>query len=230
MKKTLILLPLFLFALFGCSRTWKYTPIEEFKPQGAVAPATTCENCHKSQYDAWKDTRHSSEKHMAVIPVVELRECQACHSDASAHSQEPTNKVPADITKLSKTEQNNICGKCHYNKDIFGLHAINPQDKHALFMSVGFEGHKKQLSCLDCHSGHHGGSEMLKSAKPHVCFDCHKEAIVTMGVFQPVNYVAYGKACQACHAVHGGSSTAQWTRMGVGFCVVCHFVGVAVTN
>ena len=69
---------------------------------------------------------------------------------------------------------------------------------------------------------------MLASIKAHICFTCHKEAIVTMGVFQPFNYLFLGKACQACHAIHGGSSGAQAARMGAGFCVVCHVVGTSV--
>ena len=49
------------------------------------------------------------------------------------------------IFKLSNI-QNNTCGKGHYNQDIFGSKAINPHDKHALFMSVGLEGKKNELA------------------------------------------------------------------------------------
>jgi predicted CXXCH cytochrome family protein len=66
---------------------------------------------------------------------------------------------------------------------------------------------------------------MLKRIRAHVCFDCHKTAIATMGIFQPVNYVTFGKACQACHTVHGGRTASKVARMTVGVCIVCHIPG-----
>ena len=51
-----------------------------------------------------------------------------------------------------------------------------------------------------------------------------------MGIFQPFNYLTVGKMCQACHTVHGGSASERWGRMGVGFCVICHFAGVALVG
>jgi predicted CXXCH cytochrome family protein len=214
----------------GCARTWQFSPIESYRPPENLPPASSCQPCHQSEYDSWGKTRHASAVHMTIVPVKELRECGACHDDIAAHAADSTVKPGTTPAKLSKTEQNTVCGKCHFNQDIFGSGAINPGDKHALFMSVGFEGKKQQLSCLDCHSGHKGGSEMLVSMKAHICFTCHKAAIVTMGVFQPLNYLTFGKTCQACHAVHGGSSGAQAARMGTGVCVICHFVGVALVN
>jgi predicted CXXCH cytochrome family protein len=99
-----------------------------------------------------------------------------------------------------------------------------------MFMSVGFEGHKRQLACLDCHSGHSGKAKMSAHLRAHTCYQCHKEAIVTMGVFLPINYLTFGKACQACHPLHGGSPASKSARMGVGVCVVCHFTGVALAG
>jgi predicted CXXCH cytochrome family protein len=230
MKTNDAILFLICLILAGCARTWQFSPLESYQPSVAVPAATSCQTCHKSQYDSWKKTRHASEGRMAIVPINDLRECGACHDNIAAHAADPSNTPGTKIAGLNKTEQNTICGKCHYNQNIFGKRAINPQDKHALFMSVGLEGKEQQIACLDCHSGHKGGSEMLVSIKAHICFTCHKSAIVTMGIFQPFNYLFFGKACQACHAVHGGSSTAQATRMGVGFCVICHFVGVALVD
>ena len=221
---------LLLFSLFGCARTWQSARIEDYKPASGVANTAVCRECHPGQFDAWKLNRHGNESNMARIPVRELRECEACHEGTLAHVADPASKVPPRIGTLSKSEQNMVCGKCHYSQAIFGGKAINPHDRHALFMNVGLEGRKQQLSCMDCHSGHQGKSSMLVRSSVHICFKCHTSAIVTMGIFQPFNYLTFGKACQACHAVHGGSSGAQWTRMGVGFCVICHFVGVSVAG
>jgi predicted CXXCH cytochrome family protein len=230
MKKTIVFSLLIVGVLIGCARTWESPSLEKYRPASSVPPASVCQSCHQSQYDAWKENRHSSEERMVRIAVEELRECEACHTGTTSHAQNPQANVPPKIDKLSKTEQNTLCGKCHYSQKLFGSHAINPHDKHGLFASVGFEGHQQQLSCLDCHSGHQGKSEMLVSIKAHLCYKCHKRAIVTMGIFQPFSYLSFGKACQACHSVHGGSSGAKWARMGTGVCVVCHFVGVAIVD
>lgn len=229
MKKTVIVSFLAMFLIAGCARTWMFQPIESYKPAGAAPPAASCEPCHKAQFDAWKATRHGDPQYMTKIPVQELRECGACHDNLAAHAADAGQR-PAAITKMTRTDRNMLCGKCHYNQQIFGSDAINPHDRHALIADVALEGQKKQIACLDCHSGHKGGSEMLVRIKAHICFECHTSAIITMGVFQPLNYLTFGKMCQACHTVHGGSSGERWGRMGVGFCVVCHFVGVALVD
>ncbi len=219
-----------LLLLGGCARTWQFTPIDVYKQVGTIPPASLCQPCHPSEYDSWKKTRHASEVHMAIIPVTGLRECGACHDNVTAHAADASIKPSISPAQLTRTGQNTLCGKCHFNQDLLGGSAINPEDKHALFMSVGLEGKKQQISCLDCHSGHKGGSDMLVSIKAHICFKCHKAAIVTMGIFQPFNYITFGKMCQACHAVHGGSSGAQAARMGVGVCIICHFAGTALVG
>lgn len=229
-RRYLLLIAVFVLAVAGCARTWDEPSIDGYRTDSQVPPASVCQTCHKDQYDSWKKNRHGSEEYMSRIPVKGLHECEACHTNTSAHAQNPSAAVPTKIAGLPKTEQNNICGKCHYSQKLFGRKAINPHDKHAIYKSVGFEGFEKQLSCLDCHSGHRGRSEMLQSAKAHICFKCHKSAIATMGVFQPLNYLFFGKACQACHTVHGGSKGERWGRMGAGVCVVCHFVGVALVD
>jgi predicted CXXCH cytochrome family protein len=230
MKKQLAFLFAAIFVLTGCSRTWQFTSIDTFKPTEPAPQTAICQPCHQAEFDSWKKTRHSSETRMSVIPIQDLRACGACHTGLAAHAVDPTVKPGPLPDKMSKTEQNTLCGKCHFNQKLLNSMAINPEDKHALLTNVGFEGKEKQITCLDCHSGHKGGADMLVSIKAHICFKCHKEAIVTMGIFQPFNYIAFGKFCQACHAVHGGSSGAQWTRMGIGVCVVCHFAGVALVG
>jgi predicted CXXCH cytochrome family protein len=167
---------------------------------------------------------------MAGVKLEELRGCGACHENSLAHSQDPETITPSNPSSLDKASQNAVCGKCHYSQEILGRRAINPRDRHGLLTNAGFEGHSKLLSCLECHSPHAGHSKMLAGARAHVCFKCHKSAIVTMGVFQPFNYLTFGKACQACHTVHGGSPVSKAARMGVGVCVVCHFGGIAITG
>lgn len=160
------------------------------------------------------------EHNTRTLPV-----CGACHDNLATHADKPDVVVPSVLTELEKTQQNNVCGKCHYSQDLLGKKAINPHDKHALFMSVGFEGKKRQISCLECHSGHKGKGDMLHGIKAHTCFKCHKEAIVTMGIFQPLNYLLAGKVCLGCHPPHGGTAKDMVARMATGIamtCVPCH--------
>jgi predicted CXXCH cytochrome family protein len=230
MKKTVILFFLVVIIAAGCARTWVFQPLETYKPSEANPPAAVCQPCHQAQFDAWKRTKHSDEKKMAKIPVAELRECGACHVGLAAHAADPA-KTPPPLGKMTKTERNTLCGKCHYNQQVFAGKAINPHDRHALFADVGLEGWKQQIACLDCHSGHKGGTDMLVRIRAHICYECHTSAIVTMGIlFQIPNYVTAGYMCRACHTFHGGSAAERWTYMGVGFCVICHFAGVAIAG
>ena len=217
-----------LMVMIGCSANWEYKALDTFAPATAAgnAPlAQACSGCHTDEHKSWADTKHSSKEKMAPVTVDEFKECGACHAGIDAHAASKEAPNPPSISGMTKTEQNDICGKCHYNRDVMGNKAINPHAKHSPLMSVGFDEEKKrQLSCLECHSGHKGKSEMLQNIKAHVCFKCHKEAIVTMGLFQPFNYAAFGKACQLCHAVHGGTTGQLAGRMAIGVatCVPCH--------
>jgi predicted CXXCH cytochrome family protein len=230
MKRSVILFFLIAILAVGCARTWVFQPIESYRPSEAAPPPSFCQPCHQEQFESWMMNRHSDEKHMAKVPIAELHGCAACHDGLAAHAAAPAASRPPHIPALTKTEKNTLCGKCHYNQRIFGSSAINPHDKHALFTGVALEGQPKQIACLDCHSGHKVKAEMLVRIKAHICYECHTSAMFTMGIFQPFNYLTFGKACQACHTVHGGSAGERWGRMGVGFCVVCHFAGVALVD
>ena len=121
---------------------------------------------------------------MEKIPVIELRACGACHTGLAAHAAAPEN-LPASITKMTKSEQNMVCGKCHYSQKLFGRRAINPHGRHALFADVALEGQPKQIGCLDCHSGHKGGADMLVRIRAHICYECHTSRSSPWGSFSP---------------------------------------------
>jgi len=230
MKRAYVIIVMLLLSLLGCSRTWKYPDIKALSTDVPSLDVETCQACHETEYLSWKNTKHSGTKMTERVEFTNLRECGACHSVQSIHVEDPQKLTASNPVNFNKTGQNEECGKCHFNQELFGRRAINPHDRHGILTSAGFEGHHKQLSCLDCHSGHKGKRAMLSHAKVHVCYDCHKEAIVTMGIFQPLNYVSGGLMCRACHTVHGGSIAGKVTLMGTGVCVICHFVGVAIVN
>jgi predicted CXXCH cytochrome family protein len=221
------LICLLALALAGCSTPGKGVHPKLAEPSPAISGprAANCIICHKQQYETWKATSHADVAAMATIPGVQRLECSACHDDLPAHVASPHESRPPDITAMSKSDQNRVCGRCHFSSDMPGRKGINLDHRHGLLTSVGFEGKKRQLSCLDCHKIHGGKGDMLRGMHAHTCFRCHKEAIVTMGVFQPLNYVAAGKICTACHATHGASTLGHAARMTVGVgatCIVCH--------
>jgi predicted CXXCH cytochrome family protein len=219
---------LILLLLVGCARKWDYPQLDKFAAGKDSLSAVNCGECHEDEHNSWKETKHADSARMQKVTHEQLRECAACHDNLAAHTDDPSTNLPPSLPELTKTEQNLVCGKCHYNQELFGRKAINPHDRHGLFMSVGFEGKKRQISCLDCHSGHKGKSDMLQSIKAHTCFKCHKEAIVTMGVFQLPNYLFFGKICVSCHTAHGGSTVNKVARATTGtllICLPCHVSG-----
>jgi predicted CXXCH cytochrome family protein len=224
---TLLLLISTATVIIDCA-SWEYPELKSMSLPATVPSGKSCAGCHEDEFATWKKTRHGDAKRMQKIGIAQLSECGACHQNLEAHARNPDSAIPASINNLSKTEQNLLCGKCHYNQRIFGLSAINPHDRHGLFMSYGLEGRRKQASCLDCHQGHLGKADMLKSIRAHTCFRCHKESIVSMGVFQPLNYLTFGKTCLGCHPAHGGSAPEQLGRMAIGAvvtCFICHPTG-----
>jgi len=190
--------------------------------------AETCGQCHPEQYASWLKTPHAVAGRMDRVGDASLRQCGACHELAEAHARDPEKVTPKSIDVMSGSDRNGVCGKCHFERETVKTRTVNPRSRHGLIMSVGFEGFKRQISCLDCHGGHSEKADMLKSARAHACFRCHKEAVVTMGVFQPVNYLTAGKTCVSCHPAHGGSRSEQAARMTVGMavtCIICHPTG-----
>ncbi|MCE5252545.1 cytochrome c3 family protein [bacterium] len=223
MRKLILLYAFMLAGVMGCSRAWVAPEITGVPPKNIPDP-DRCGLCHQAEYNSWRKTVHATTPRIAAIPELPGG-CAACHANVSSHIGNPDTVKPPHIPSLSGTDKNLICGKCHFNREIVGRKAINPRDRHGLFLSVGFESKAVQLDCLQCHRGHGGKSDMLRSMRANACFKCHKEAIITMGVFQPVNYLAAGKACFGCHTAHGGSAPGKLARMTVGIgvtCVICH--------
>jgi predicted CXXCH cytochrome family protein len=196
--------------------------------EGISPSPASCRECHPDQYVTWLGSGHMDVKFMQQIKNPQQRGCGACHDGLTSHLENPAAAAPPSIRGMSTSERNMVCGKCHFDRGILGHNAIDPGHRHGLLMSVGFEGFERQICCLDCHKGHIGRSEMLRSPKVHACYRCHKEAVITMGVFQPFNYLAFGKVCVSCHPAHGGSAPSQLARMTAGIavtCIVCHPTG-----
>jgi predicted CXXCH cytochrome family protein len=215
---------LVLLVLAGCSRTREAARIDTVPTGPGSAQAMVCGVCHAAEYASWEKSAHANEALLEKAGAGDLYGCAGCHSGLPDHLMN-TAARPAHIDSLSTGEKNLICGNCHFNREILGKRAFDPEDRHGVFMSVGFDAQHRRIDCLDCHRVHGGRTDMLRSIRAHTCFHCHEEAIITMGVFQPVNYLFAGKACFGCHTVHGGSEAGKLARMTVGVgatCVFCH--------
>jgi len=91
------------------------------------------------------------------------------------------------VAKLTKSEKNTLCGKCHYNQQIFGGKAINPHDRHASSRTSPLRASRSRspvsIATPDIRQIGHAGAD-----QGHICFECHTSAMVTMGIFQPFNW------------------------------------------
>ena len=228
LRNAMLLLVLVAAVVFSGCAAMKNSGQRDNEASGKDIASLTCTGCHTEQCTAWMESRHADPARMSNVTDPKLRQCEACHEQSLAHGENPGKVTHPSIHDMSKSEQNAICGKCHYNKNVTGGKTVNPHNRHGLFMSVGLEGYTQQVSCLDCHRGHGKKADMLRTVRAHSCFGCHKEAVITMGVFQPVNYLTAGKTCVGCHPAHGGSRPKQIARMTVGAavtCIVCHPTG-----
>ena len=215
--------------VLGCASNWNYDqPGKRVSDQDAP-DAQICKQCHEHEYESWEKTAHADASRMKKLPGGSSFECGICHDNLVPHSDNPYDTKPSISSGLDKNEQNTTCGTCHFSKNMMGKEAFNPYYRHGLFMSVGFIGKKDTISCLDCHGGHSGKSQMLQRSKAHICFSCHKEAVVTMAFFQPFNYLSAGHACIGCHPQHGSPAGEHSTRVATGAaisCYVCHPTGI----
>jgi predicted CXXCH cytochrome family protein len=214
---------LLLGALIGCSdtATKNYEPVAGPPAGQNTLGATRCIKCHEKEYANWVQTAHADGRLMREGSTGQPQQCAVCHDNLESHLVHPNRNKPQDIDAMTKSAQNRLCGACHFDENRVGHNVINPQLDHGLFSSAGFEGKAHELSCLDCHDGHGDHDHMLESSQANLCFKCHKSAILTMGVFQPVNYLAGGKLCTACHPPHGATKAGHAGRMTVGVAAVC---------
>src|SRR5580704_16417285 len=89
--------------------------------------------------------------------------CEDCHGAAASHVADPT-----DTSKLflfEKATPKEIDSRC------LGCHAGGTQHMNA----INSEHAKNEVSCVSCHSPHHGKDSdfMLVKSQPELCYSCH---------------------------------------------------------
>jgi DmsE family decaheme c-type cytochrome len=173
------------------------------KPPSAVSaaaqnpsPATyvgseSCKTCHADIYNGWEKSPHW--KQTFKEGGIAKHGCEDCHGAAASHVADPT-----DTSKLflfEKATPKEIDSRC------LGCHAGGTQHMNA----INSEHAKNEVSCVSCHSPHHGKDSdfMLVKSQPELCYSCHlaKKAEFDMPFHHRVNEGLV--QCTDCHNPHG---------------------------
>jgi DmsE family decaheme c-type cytochrome len=173
------------------------------KPPSAVSaaaqnpsPATyvgseSCKTCHADIYNGWEKSPHWKQTYKEG--GIAKHGCEDCHGAAASHVTDPT-----DTSKLflfEKATPKEIDSRC------LGCHAGGTQHMNA----INSEHAKNEVSCVSCHSPHHGKDSdfMLVKSQPELCYSCHlaKKAEFDMPFHHRVNEGLV--QCTDCHNPHG---------------------------
>jgi DmsE family decaheme c-type cytochrome len=176
----------------------------------------TCKTCHDDigksfeQNPHWKTTlnKQAGPAHQG---------CEGCHGPGSEHvssgGQTPIGFV---FSKLSAEKVNSRCLECHAT-------GATAQEQLNFEHSVHAE---NNVSCLDCHSVHHGSDTryLLVKQEPELCYGCHrdKQAQFNMPWHHKVNEGLV--RCSDCHNPHGSFIKTQLRTAAAqdAVCFTCH--------
>jgi DmsE family decaheme c-type cytochrome len=155
------------------------------------AGAQSCKDCHAAEYKSWERSSHWSQTYKEG--GIAKHGCEDCHGPAAAHVASP-----ADVSMLflfKKASAKDINARC------LACHAGGPQHMNAL----NSEHSKNDVSCVSCHSPHHGKESdfLLVKSQPELCYSCHlqQKAQFEMPFHHRVNEGLI--QCSDCHNVHG---------------------------
>jgi DmsE family decaheme c-type cytochrome len=159
--------------------------------QATYVGADTCKACHADLYNGWEKSPHWKQTYQEG--GIAKHGCEDCHGPGSAHVA-----GGGDVTKIftfkeaSTKEINNRCLTCHAG----GAQHMN---------AINSEHSKNGVSCISCHSPHHGKESdfLLTKSQPELCFTCHlgQKPQFEMPFHHRVNEGLI--QCSDCHNVHG---------------------------
>ena len=171
--------------------------------------ANACAQCHPSQYEAWRGSRHSRATsagllgQLGALDYEERRHCMRCHAPRSEQQDAWENAQPSVPYDLGGVD----CASCHVREH----HRYGPRDvaatphgpvqKRALFRESAF--------CAPCHQFSEEGLSV--NGKP--LENTYAEWLAS-------RYVQEEKSCQTCHMKDGrhafaGIHDPEMTRMGL---------------
>lgn len=188
------------------------TPAAAPPSASEYAGAETCKTCHEDIYNGWEKSPHWQQTYKEG--GIAKHGCEDCHGPGSAHVD-----AGGDVTKIfrfkdaSTQEINNHCLTCHVG---------GPQHMN----TINSEHTKNGVSCIACHSPHHGKDSdfLLVKAQPELCFSCHlqQKAQFDMPFRHRVNEGLI--QCTDCHNPHGTVKPKQVRTSSTqdAICFQCH--------
>jgi DmsE family decaheme c-type cytochrome len=153
--------------------------------------AQTCKACHEDLYNGWEKSAHWQQTYKEG--GIAKHGCEDCHGPGSAHVAGGGDKTKIFIFGEHSTKEINArCLTCHAS----GAQHMN---------AINSEHSKNNVSCVSCHSPHHGKESdfLLVKSQPELCYGCHlqQKAQFDMPFHHRVNEGLI--QCSDCHNVHG---------------------------
>lgn len=197
----------------------KFPPIEK-----SVHAKNDCNSCHSPHY----------QKPVKEMKANQTDDCLKCHNNknvkdynTSIHSKRNVgcngcHNGGHEVKKISKSEINSSCGKCH------GKHQSD--FNNSIHQTVMREGNKNTPTCVDCHGAHKIVASKL-SIESQACLKCHLDEKLFPGEEKgSAKFVARYKTsihssiqkdgkqaagCVDCHGDHMIESTSDPTKSTV---------------
>ncbi|OGW53783.1 MAG: hypothetical protein A2Y81_11355 [Nitrospirae bacterium RBG_13_43_8] len=155
-----------------------------------------CKECHFDLYSEYEKSIHNK-KAISWSPA-NREGCESCHGPGTEHIEKGGKGGVAifGFTGQESARQRAArCLACHEETKTLAFWNMN---RHST----------EDVACNDCHSIHSaGGPELLKTAEPYVCFDCHRN-IRAKTDKQSHHPIREGRMkCTDCHDPMGTFST-----------------------
>lgn len=179
----------------------------------SYAGSDTCKTCHEDVFKNVQKTRHWNSV-LKTKTGEEAHNCEACHGPGAAHVEGGGDKSKIfRFTTASAREVTERCLECH----------SSGRDHMNFFRSAHSD---SNVSCLNCHSAHHGmaNQSLLAKAQPNLCYTCHQKVKPQFNM--PFHHrVEEGLVqCADCHNPHGGFIGGQLRAAAArdSVCFTCH--------
>jgi DmsE family decaheme c-type cytochrome len=217
------------FGFVGTSKITGASAPPARQADSEYAGSETCVICHADQGQHFQNTIMGK----AFAHPKNAKEklgCEACHGPGKAHIEAGGGKetIPVRFARDSRNtpeQKNDMCLSCHERGD-------------RLFWS-GSPHEKRNMACVDCHTGHEPQSKKLssevrfnqpltdvhgtKAEQPELCLQCHQMRRAQLQRSSHMPYREGKVTCSSCHNPHGSPNPKQLRQPTVSEnCVSCH--------